>query len=303
MHVEVRPPAGPQRPPHLLEIRGARQRRQDREAGLKQLVPLDERPEALEVRLAPCRIDDEVAGDAVVEAHARRRRPAPFRPRSRPCAGRRALRWSPPRGRRRCRSPCASGRHASSSSGCRATRSDAALHQDPLLADAAAPQLARQLEAARRVVPEQIVGDEHVIADRREVAAHGVDRPLADGARVDLPDRAEGAAERAAARRLDELGRAVREARILAPPRLHVMPRRQRHLVERQRADLSLGPDARRRRDRDSARPGTVVSGTPRSSASQIAGIARSPSSSTTAVDRRHEKRLRDRRRPCVRRR
>ena len=41
---------------------------------------------------------------------------------------------------------------------------DAALDQHPLLPDAAAPQLVGQREAARRVMPEQIVGDEHVIA-------------------------------------------------------------------------------------------------------------------------------------------
>ena len=41
---------------------------------------------------------------------------------------------------------------------------DAALHQDPLLADAAAPQLQGERQAARRVIPEQIVGDEDVVA-------------------------------------------------------------------------------------------------------------------------------------------
>ena len=41
----------------------------------------------------------------------------------------------------------------------------AALHEDPLLADAAAPQLARQFQTARRMVPEEIVGDEDVFAD------------------------------------------------------------------------------------------------------------------------------------------
>ena len=37
--------------PHLVEIGRARQRREDREAGLEQLVALDERPQMLEVRL------------------------------------------------------------------------------------------------------------------------------------------------------------------------------------------------------------------------------------------------------------
>ena len=51
VHVEVRPAARAQARAHLVEVGRARQRRQDREAGLKQLVPLDERPEVLEVAL------------------------------------------------------------------------------------------------------------------------------------------------------------------------------------------------------------------------------------------------------------
>src|SRR5207253_4246366 len=91
----------------------------------------------------------------------------------------------------------------------------AALHEDPQLADAAAPQFARQLQAARRMVPEQIVGDEDVIAHRREVAADRVDRSLAHGALMQLPDRAERAAEGTAARRLDEPRRTMGETRVL----------------------------------------------------------------------------------------
>ena len=108
-----------------------------------------------------------------------------------------APRWSPPRGRRRCRSRARSAAtpraapdgarpdrrgsaRASTASGCRGA------------------ELARQREAARRMVPEQIVGDEDVIADRREVAADRVDRSLAHRAGVQLPDRAERAAERTA---------------------------------------------------------------------------------------------------------
>jgi hypothetical protein len=41
----------------------------------------------------------------------------------------------------------------------------AALHEDPLLADSAAPQLVRKRQTARGVMPEEIVGDEDVIAD------------------------------------------------------------------------------------------------------------------------------------------
>ena len=73
--------------PHLLEVGGAGQRRQDREARLEQLVALDERPQPLEVGLAPRRIDHEVAGDAVAEARARRRCPRPSDRRSRPSSG------------------------------------------------------------------------------------------------------------------------------------------------------------------------------------------------------------------------
>ena len=197
---------------------------------------------------------------------------------------RRALRRSPPRARRRCRSPRAMRPPRLEQLGMPRHQIGAALHEDPLLPDAAAPQLARQLEAARRMVPEQIVGDEHVIADRREVAADGVDRPLADGARVQLPDRAERAAERAAARRLDQLGRPMRQARVLRPPRLDVMPRRQRHVVERQRADFALRSAPRRRRRRAAPGPARWPSGCPRAMRAQSAGSARSPSSSTTAV-------------------
>ena len=120
---------------------------------------------------------------------------------------------------------------------------DTALHQNPPLADAAPPKLLRQLQAARRMVPEQIVGDEHMVADRREVAADRVDRPLAHRPGVQLPDRAERAAERAAARGLDEPRGTMRQAGVLPPPRRHVMARRQRHLVERQRPRFAGRPE------------------------------------------------------------
>ena len=67
-------------------------------------MALDEFPQPLEVALAPRRIDDEVAGDAVAEAAAPRRCPARSGRPSRPSSGRSAPRRSPPRGRRRCRS-------------------------------------------------------------------------------------------------------------------------------------------------------------------------------------------------------
>ena len=57
---------------------------------------------------------------------------------------------------------------------------DAALDQNPLLADAAAAQLERQRQAARRVIPEQIVGDEDVVAD----SSRSPGRPTRSSARA-----------------------------------------------------------------------------------------------------------------------
>ena len=65
VHVELRPPACLEPRPHLVEVGGPGEWRQDRKSGLEQPVPLDESPQPLEVGLAPCRIDHEVPGDAV----------------------------------------------------------------------------------------------------------------------------------------------------------------------------------------------------------------------------------------------
>ncbi len=59
---------------------------------------------------------------------------------------------------------------------------DAALHQDPALANAAALQFLSQREAARRVIPEQIIRNEDIVAHRREVICNRFDRPLANSA-------------------------------------------------------------------------------------------------------------------------
>ena len=144
------------------------------------------------------------------------------------------------------------------------------------------------------MVPEQIVGDEDVIADRREVPADRVDRPLADGARVELPDRAERAAERTAARGLDEPRRTMRQAGVLSRATIRrddapaAAPRRAPAC--RVRPAVRTTPPSRSR----SARPGTVgerhAAGRARR---RSRGSARSPSSSTTAVIGRHQKRLR----------
>ena len=109
---------------------------------------------------------------------------------------------------------------------------DTALHEDPPLPDAAAAQLLREREAARRVVPEQIVGDEDVVPRRGEVLAHRFDRTLSNRTRVQLPDRTERAAERTSARGLDQPRGPMGEARVLTPPRRDEMARRQRNLVE-----------------------------------------------------------------------
>ena len=237
----------------------AGQRRQDGEAGLEQLVPLDERPEPLEVGLGPRRVDDEVAGDAVAG-----------RPRdldaARGLVDRRVLRQPVEAfvGRRleaeedvevlaRC------GRQASSSSGWRATRSTRLWTSIHCLRMPRRRSSLRQLQAARRVVPEQIVGHEDVIADRREVAADRVDRSLAHGARVQLPDRAERAAERTAARGLDQPRRAMRQARVLPAPRRRrdaapAAARRPASSVPVSPAVRTMPPSPSR-----SASPGTVV--------------------------------------------
>src|SRR2546427_330778 len=68
------------------------------------------------------------------------------------------------------------------------------------------------------MMPEQIVADEDMVPDRRQVAADRIDGPFPYGARVQLPDRAERAAEGTAAGRLDEPRGPVRQARVLTAP-------------------------------------------------------------------------------------
>ena len=101
---------------------------------------------------------------------------------------------------------------------------DATLHEDPALADAAPFQFLGEGEAARRVMPEQIVGDEDVVADGREVIRDRGDRALAYGAGMQLPDGTERTAERTAARGFDQPDRAVRETRILPAPAIDKPP-------------------------------------------------------------------------------
>ena len=178
----------------------------------------------------------------------------------------------------------ASGRHASSSSRVARHGIDAALHENPLLADAAPPQLLRQLETARRVIPEEIVRDEDVIADRRHVAADrhrsnarapraraaarssrtnsGTDSraPFPRATPADGPDRHTACAT---APRAGVRAAAPRPASA-CPSRPPCAPCRPHHREARARA--------------------RVVSGAPRDSAAQMRGSACSPSSRTTAA-------------------
>ena len=156
----------------------------------------------------------------------------------------------------------ASGRQASSSSGVAADEVRARLDEDPALPDAALLQSLRELEAPLRMVPEEIVGDEDAVADRREVVDDGADRPLAEGAPVELPDRAEAAAEGAAARRLDEPDGLEEQAVVAVAVALDEVARRQRDAVEagalRERAASRPSRRASRRRS-----AGTSESGRP----------------------------------------
>jgi len=103
------------------------------------------------------------------------------------------------------------------------------------------PQLVRQLQAARWLVPEQIVRHEPLVANRRHVLTDGVDGPQANGARVQLPDGAKGTSEWTSPRRLDEPRGAVGEARILLAPAIHMMAGRKRHVVKPERAGVAGG--------------------------------------------------------------
>ena len=232
VHVELRPFPGAQLRLHLREVGGTGQRRQDREADLPQALLRDERPQALELVLAPRGIDDEVAGDAEADlAGDANALPHPLDGRVLAQPGQAVV------GRRfeaeehvelaRERTPGLEQR------GLSGHRVDAALHEHPLLAQAAPDQLGRQRLAARAMVPEQVVGDEDVIADGRRVAADGLDAALAELAVVHLPDGTERAPERTAARRFDEERRPVREAGVLPAPALDMAAGRDGHHVER----------------------------------------------------------------------
>ena len=131
------------------------------------------------------------------------------------------------------------------------------------------------------MVPEEVVGDEDGVADRREVVHDGADRALAERAAVELPHRAEAAAERAAARRLDEPDGLEEQA---------VVP-------VRGRARRDRAPAAARRRG-----PSGPSSGARRDPA-VAASAAAAPGTSVQRPARRRARRRRParppRRRPC----
>ena len=119
---------------------------------------------------------------------------------------------------------------------------DAALNENPSLLDAAPSQLGRQLEAARRMMPEQIVGHEHLVADDCKIAADRFDRAFAHGcaraaARSNRTNSGTDSRARfQSTRRDDAPGRRSR-----CRHALDMTPGRQRHVVEHERAALHRG--------------------------------------------------------------
>ncbi len=171
MHVEMRPGTRLHPGSHVFEVRRAWQRRENREPRLEQLVALDERPQILEVRLAPFRVDHEVAGDAI------RQRARNLHALSGVIDGRVLLQTVEPFVCRSLESEKDIEVLRDRAPGLQKLRIardqiDTALYENPPFPDAAAAQLLREREAARRVVPEQIVGDEDVVPRLGEVPAH-----------------------------------------------------------------------------------------------------------------------------------
>ena len=124
------------------------------------------------------------------------------------------------------------GRHSSRSSALPADEVRARLDEDPALPHAPGLQRARELAAALGVVPEEVVGDEEGVARLLEVVDDGADGALAERPAVELPDRAEAAAERAAARGLDQPDGLEEQAVVAVAVPLHEVAGGQRDLVE-----------------------------------------------------------------------
>src|SRR5690349_25143647 len=91
-------------------------------------------------------------------------------------------------------------------------------------------------------MPEQIVRDEHMIAHRRHVLAHRVDRSFAHRPRMQLPDRTERASKWTPTRGLDERRWTMSQTGVLTPPGFHVVACGQRYGVERERSGFAAGP-------------------------------------------------------------
>src|SRR5262249_9146313 len=144
------------------EVR-ARQRSQDRVARTLEVVGPDEVPELLELPLLPVRVHEEVAGHAVLEFPRDPRRlerrvdagvlndrgEARIRGRFEAEEDVEVLRERTPRFEQLCAA---------------ANQVSAGLDEEPALADAALLQDGSELEAPRRMVPEEVVGDKHGVA-------------------------------------------------------------------------------------------------------------------------------------------
>ena len=174
------------------------------------------------------------------------------------------------------------GRHASSRSGWRVTRSVRVWTRiqrffTPLRMSAAASSrllsgwFQKRSSAMKTASP-----------DRREVVHDGADRALAEGAPVELPHRAEVAAEGAAARRLDEPDGLEEQAVVPLAVALDEIARRHRDGVEARpvRERRRRGPSVR---GRSAGAPGPRAAGRPAASASATAGTTSSPSSTQRA--------------------
>src|SRR5689334_5518487 len=202
MHVVLRPAYPSKLRTGLFEEVGARQRRQDREAGAAQVVLFDKSPQSLEIGLSPFGVNDELPGDAI----AQRARDADCveRP-SDGCVLDQAVepfvtcRFETEKDVEilRDRPPCLKQ--------FRMFRDEvsAALHEQPALANSALPKRMRELKAARRLIPEQIVCHEDIRARRLEIVADTLNRAHPYAAVEQLPDGAERAAERTSARRFN----------------------------------------------------------------------------------------------------
>lgn len=222
---------------HLLEVRGTRQRREDGETRAAEIVGFHEAPQPLEVFLHPIRVDDEIPGDTVTQVPGNlhgldspvdRR---VFHEAAEPFIGRRLQ----PEEDVEILCDRAPGLEEL---GMGRDEVRPALDEQPPLADSSTLQRDGELEAAGRVVPEQIVGDEHMWTSALEILADAADRSEAHRALMKRPDRTERAAERASACRLDEPHWSKQQAGVPASPVVDVPPKREGHIIQ---AEIRVG--------------------------------------------------------------